>query len=144
MRAGTWQPLHSVLLPGDIVPGDGSRDDDATVDMHFHEPDKKLLRALDATEVPHDDCDLSAEPSFEEFLGYWRKRFASRSLEKNPHSYLLGFETSVGCGPLEVLRHLSDEGRAQFTNALLSNNAVYGPWTMRHKGSDLYLPTVRV
>ena len=25
-RAGVWRPLHSVLLPGEIVPGDGSRD----------------------------------------------------------------------------------------------------------------------
>ena len=48
-RADGWRPLHSALLPGDIVPGDGSRDDDATVDTDFHGPDDKLLRALGVT-----------------------------------------------------------------------------------------------
>ena len=45
-RSGDWQPSHSVLMPGDIVPGDGSRDDDATVDMAFHHRDVALLSEL--------------------------------------------------------------------------------------------------
>ena len=132
-RAGTWRPLHSVLLPGEIVPGDGSRDGDVTVDTQFHEPDDKLLRDLGITEAPHDGCYLSAEPSFQAFLDGWRKCFTSRGLERNPHSHLLNFETSTGCGPLHVLTKLSEEGRAAYTDALLSLDTTFSRWTMRHE-----------
>ena len=130
-RAGTWELLHSVLLPDGIVPGDGSRDDDATVDTEFHEPDDALFRDLGVTGVPHDGRDLSMEPSFRAFLDLHRKRFTNR-LRSNPHSDRLNFETSFGCGPLHVLTRLSEEGRAAYTDALLSMDATYSRWTMRH------------
>ena len=131
-RAGTWSPVHSVLLPGEIVPGDGSRDDGITVDTRFHEPDDKLLRSLGVTEAPHDGCELSAEPTYDDFLQQCRERFTSRALERNPHTYLLVFKSSSGCGPLNVLRTLSEEGRAAYTHALLSLDGIFSRWTMRH------------
>ena len=103
-------PAHSVLFPGDIVPGNGSRDHDATVDTEFHGPDEKLLRGLGVTDVPRDGWELSTEPFFNEFRDRCRDRFTSRPLERNPHSYRLGFDTSVGCGPVHVLTRLSEEG----------------------------------
>ena len=42
--ANEWKPLHSVLLPGEIVPGNGSRDRHVAIDMEFHEPDSELLK----------------------------------------------------------------------------------------------------
>ncbi len=132
-QAETWLPLHFVMLPGDIVPGDGSRDDGATVDTRFHEPDDGLLRDLGVTEVPHDDCELSVEPSFQAYLEHWRNRFTSRDLEKNPRTYLLNFEKSVGCGPLHILTRLSEEGRWAYTDALLSLDATFLRWIMRHE-----------
>ena len=132
-QAGTWLPLRSVMLPGDIVPGDGSRDDGTTVDTWFHELDDRLVRNLGVTEVPYDGCELSVEPSFPAYLDRCRKFFTSRDLERNPHTYRLNFETSVGCGPLHVLTRLSDEGRATYTDALLSLDATFSQWTMRHE-----------
>ena len=37
--ADPWQPLASVLFPGPIVPSDGSRDREATIDETFHRRD---------------------------------------------------------------------------------------------------------
>ena len=132
-QAGAWLPLQSVMLPGDIVPGDGSRDEGVTVDTRFHAPDEGLVRSLGVTDVPHDGRDLSIEPLFPTYLDDCRKSFTSRDLERNPHASRLGFLSGEGCGPLHVLTRLSDEGRAAYTDALLSLNATFTNWTMRHE-----------
>ena len=135
-RAGVWKPLYYVLLPGEIVPNDGSRDNDVTVDIHFHKADCELLRTLGLTEGLSDGWDLSVEPWFQDFLKCCRERFTSRDLGRNPHSSRLNFKTNIGQGPLEVLGHLSDEGRSRFTNALLSSRATYSMWKMQHTTAD--------
>ena len=135
--AGNWRPLHSVLLPGAIVPGDGSRDRDATVDISFHEHDDKLLRALEVTEKPQDDRDLSMEPQFELYRNLWKGKFREQSgLGPIPQRNLLNFTSPKGPGPLKVLAVLSDEGRAIYTDALLNLDSSYEPWKMRHMGSQ--------
>ena len=63
-RSGDWQPTHSVLMPGDIVPGDGSRDDNATVDMAFHHRDVALLSELGVSDTPLASSDMRSEPLF--------------------------------------------------------------------------------
>ena len=131
--ANKWRPLCAVLLPGGIVPGDGSLDKDVIVDTDFHESDDKLLRDLGVTDAPHDGCDLSAEPSFPDFLERCRNRFTSRDLKSNPHSSRLDFKTSIGSGPLYVLTRLSEERRAAYTDALLLLDTTFTPWTMRHE-----------
>ena len=131
-RADTWLPVHSVLLPGEIVPGDGSRDDTLTVDTRFHEPDEQFLRSLGVTDAPQNGRELSAEPTYDRFLQQCRERFTSRPLERNPHSYRLVFKSSLGCGPMDVLRALSDEGRLAYTDALLSLDGIFSGWTMHH------------
>ena len=137
-QAGTWQPPYAVLLPGEITLDELSRDDDATVDVTFHSKDLKLLRNLDVRDAPRDERDLSLEPWFEKFWRGCCYDFTTRGLNRDPHWKLLSFETSIGCGPLEVLRHLSDEGRARYTETLLSIDAIYAPWTMRHKTQNQY------
>jgi len=135
--AGNWRPLHSVLLPGAIVPGDGSRDRDATVDISFHKHDDKLLRALEVTEKPQDDRDLSMEPQFELYRNLWKGKFREQSgLGPTPQRDLLNFTSLKGPGPLKVLAVLSDEGRAIYTDALLNLDSSYEPWKMRHMGSQ--------
>ena len=103
-KAGNWLPLHSVLFPGDIVPSDGSRDQDATVDTEFHEPDEDLLRHLGVTDRPHRDHELSTEPLYNDFRDYWRNQFTQRPLKRTPRWDYLKFVTSAGCGPLPLLR----------------------------------------
>ena len=136
-RAGTWQSPHSVLFPGEIVPVKGSRDESATVDTQFHEPDDKLLRALEVTETPRGGRDLSLEPQFTSFLDTCRKRYSRQdNLPHNPRWYNLSFRSRRGVGPLEVLTVLSDEGKALYTEALLNLDASYEPWTMWHTGTN--------
>ena len=68
--SGDWRPLRAVLLPGAIVPGDGSRDDSATLDIEFHKADLDLLRRIDPS-GPSDGSewrDLSRESWFDEFV----------------------------------------------------------------------------
>ena len=139
-RSGGWQPPHSVLLPGEVVPGDGSRDDDATVDMDFHQPDVELLRGLGVTDAPYDKPDLWPERSFWNFLNMQRDAFISeeRALPKTPHWDRLNFVSTLGSGPLDVLTALSDEGRALYTHALLSLDATYKPWVMCHDTREIY------
>ena len=139
-RSGGWSPVHSVLLPGEIVPEDGSRDDEAAVDMMFHEPDIELLRGLGVTEGPREieSPVLSSEPWFWNYQREWRDEFTSRPLPRKPQFYYLNFASTAGSGPLEVLAKLSDEGRALYMEALLSLDATYTPWTMKHDTQEIY------
>ena len=137
-RSGEWQRLHSVLLPGEIVPGDGSRDDDATVDMDFHGPDVELLGDLGVTDAPCCDRDLLSEPGFRYFQYLCRENFLKRDLPKSPRWDRLNFALTAGSSPLEVLTVLSDEGRVLYTDALLSLDATYEQWTMQHDTQDIY------
>ena len=139
--AGNWQPLHSVLLPGAIVPGDGSRDGHATVDTDFHDQDDDLLQALGVIKAPHDGRHLSLEPQFGSYRRSCRIQYSKRDdLRHNPYRDKLDFVSSEGVGPLEVLTVLSDEGKALYTNALLNLDASYKQWTMRHTGSNRRTP----
>ena len=135
--AGTWHPLHSVLLPGEIAPDLGSGDENATVDTQFHELDDKLLHALGVTEEPLGGRDLSLEPQFTSFLVSCRKQYTRQdNLPHNPSWGYLSFMSTKGVGPLEVLTVLSDEGKALYTDALLNLDASFEPWMMWHKGTN--------
>ena len=134
-----WRPPHSVLLPGKIVPGDGSRDDDATVDTDFHEPDIQLLRSLGVTETAHDIGDLSCEPWFDFHLHSCRHRFREQDgLPHTPEWGYLEFASTEGAGPLQVLTVLSDEGKALYTDALLLLDDTFQNWTLRHQTVNYY------
>ena len=136
-QSGKWQPLHSVLLPGEIVSEEDSQDAAATVDPLIHGSDDKLLRELGVTEVPSENRDLSLEPQFKSFLGSCLTLYLDRDdLPHNPRRYHLNFESCQGVGPLEILSILSDEGRARYTDNMLSLDTTYRSWTMRHTGSN--------
>ena len=138
-RKGTWQAMHAVLLPGIVVPGDGSRDDGATLDTQFHAPDEELLHTLGVTDAPRSDGDLSVEPEYVSFLGSCRQRYSKRDdLPHHPQKSSLNFVSNKGAGPLEILSVLSDEGRWRYTDALLRLDACYERWRMRHKNWRKY------
>ena len=132
-RSADWKPLHSVLLPGKVVPGDGSRDDHCTVDTGFHQDDIELIRSLGATETPVKNCHLFSEPWFRSFLQKCEERYRRQKLKSTPQSGYLIFESDVGSGPLHVLTVLSDEGAARYTHELLLLDSTYEQWRMQHK-----------
>ena len=140
--SGDWRPLRAVLLPGAIVPGDGSRDDSVTLDIEFHKPDLDLLRSIDPS-GPSDEPewrDLSRESWFDDFVTRRRDDFCARQLRRNPQRNSLNFESTTGIGPLQVMEVLSDEGRALYTEALLALDETYESWTMRHDTQHIYPP----
>ena len=130
--ANKWRPLYAVLLPGDIVPGDAGRDNEATVDTNFHEKDLSLLRNLGVVDSPQGERDLSDESWWDSFLSARRDDFQARPRTGNPRRNLLNFKSTIGSGPLQVLPLLSPEGRRRYTDALLSLDATYKQWEMHH------------
>ena len=135
-RAGLWQPLGSVLMPGAIVPGDGGRDDGVTVDCDFHDLDRDLLNALGIADGPLVGCELGWRPLFWKYQEKQEKRYRSQDLPAKPHDGYLAFTHYDKIGPLSLIRDLSEEAAAAYTDALLSLDACYRRWVMWHTGSN--------
>lgn len=136
--SGEWQPLDSVLLPGGVVPPDGSRDARVAVDVRFHAAELDLLGRVGITGSPREK-DLSSEPWFGSFLRHCRESYKSRDLPRKPRDYYLVFRSTRGVGPLEVLPCLSDEGRVRYVEALLAHKGSYQSWQMGHETQlDVY------
>ena len=118
--------FHS-LLPGPIVPGDGSRDKPVAIDVAHHEEDLPLLHLLGAVDSPGNQC----KETHSGYLTKCRAKFTA-SVQGKPRWEQLNFEDTITSGPLGVLEHLSDEGKALYTWELLSLDDTYRRWTMRH------------
>ena len=135
-KSGAWMPINWVLMPGSIVPGDGSRDKAVTVDMAFHEPDVALLESLGVVAEPKNGHDPSEEPSYSHYQDKCEQLYRQSGLPQQPQWGYLSFISSHGLGPLNVLTILGDEGRALYTDALLSHDECYKPLTMWHTGTN--------
>ena len=120
------------------MPNEGRDDSEVTIDIEFHDADVGLLERLGATATPRQDRELSAEPWFWSFEYECRGKFTDRDLRRKPQRGKLKFNSTIGSGPLQVLTLLSDEGRARFTDALLSLEITYTGWTMRHETQHFY------
>ena len=137
---GQWLTLFESLLPGPIVPGDGSRDGDVAIDIQFHEADLPLMRRLGAAETPRGGHELS-RTIMKGFTDAKRKEFTKQELPSNPQLGMLNFGIITTSGPLDVLGLLSDEGKALYTWDLLDIASTYEQWTMRHDTRrDFYPP----
>ena len=134
-----WRSLFKVLLPGHVVPEDGSRDASVTLDVQFHRDELSLLRQLGATDTPRNGHELSHDES-RQFTASRRIEFTQRDLPREPHQDKLNFEESTTSGPLDVLESLSDEGKALYTWKLLDLRDTYEQWTMSHDTLDIYPP----
>ncbi len=134
--AGSWQSLSRTLLPGPIVPADGSRDGDIVLDIGFHQAEQALLKVIGAVAAPR-TMDGKSLDVYSDFLGACRNLYI-RELPQNPRWDYLNFDPVKTGGPLEVLELLSGEGKARYTKALLDLSATYNEWTMRHDTRDIY------
>ena len=139
---GSWSSLFVALLPGPIVPDDGSRDSDIAIDVKFHEEDISLLKRLNAVDVPRPDHELSQERA-RKFTAAKRKEFLEQDLPRSPQQHYLNFRESTTSGPLDVLERLSVKGKALFTWSLLGLHSTYTTWTLRHDTQDIY-PLMKV
>ena len=137
--SGRWRSLFETLLPGAIVPADGSRDSSVTIDVQFHREDLPLLKQLGAADAPRAEHELSYNHRWR-VLRLRRSEFIRRDLPRNPHQDKLIFDKYTTSGPLDFLESLSDEGKVLYTWKLLNLPDTYDRWTMRHDTQDIYPP----
>ena len=138
-----WMPFNFVLLPGRIVPNDGSRDALLTIDVEYHEKDLSILRELGAVDIPHDDYDYgSTEDAWPPVLRDYREECAEEFRRRNtrwatPQARLLWFTDTQCSGSLAAFRLLSSQGQIEFTRVLLDLESTFNLWTMSHlKNTD--------
>lgn len=140
--AGEFQPLRRVLLPGPIVPQDGSRDSHVAVDQRFHSAEMDVLQGIGAVSSP---VVGKGVPFGEVFLAYKLDCIARyydalpKESPKPDRSYMV-FGDAPFAGPLEPLMTLSDEGKALFAEALLQTEGGYEAWLLHHLTSQHYRP----
>ena len=139
---GEWRTLHQTLLPGSIVPADGSRDGEVTIDARFHEPDIGLLTQLGVADTARSGHELSFTQrwKFTSRCREWYQNYAWNNIKRRPQGDYLTFQNATTSGPLDVLVELSEEGKARYTEALLDLSDTYRQWTMSHDTQDIYPP----
>ena len=139
---GGWNSLFRSLLPGTIVPGDGSRDTGVAIDTRYHRADMELLARLGAVECakgPH-ELSLAQRDKYRSRSRTTYQDFCIRSVGRRPQENYLNFERETTSGPLDVIADLSEEGKVLYTEALLHIPDTYNLWTMSHDTQDIYRP----
>ena len=144
--SNSWSPLSKTLLPGSIVPRDGSRDSETAIDLDFHEVDVPLLQELGATDIPTANYPLSSDRYFR-FLRSCRTRFI-REISQNPNinripqegklEFISPWEGLSTSGPLDLFELLSEEGKLLYTERLLNIFNTYMMWEMGHRTRSGY------
>lgn len=130
--AGDFRPMRGCLLPGPVVPADGSRDAHIAVDMTFHEPDRSTLRELGMHDRPRLNVDPRDEPWFESYVEAAWEAYCRALPPNSPRPQLKSMraEGPDPAGPLHFLTELSEEGRAAFLHSLPPSGHVMN-WTVR-------------
>ena len=138
---GIWSRLSECLLPGEIVPNDGTRDGHIAIDTLYHEPDLELIEKLGGTETPFSDFDFRSNDreSYNSYRMGCINRYKA-SIPANPLDRLLVFDeaTAKTSGPLRLLQSLSEEGRVLYTEYLLDLPNTFSMWRLYHRTQDKY------
>lgn len=128
--SGRWRPLAECLLPGPVVPGDGSRDGAVAVDPRFHGDDRGVLRDFGVTGVPTSGHRPDDETWFDEYHKAVYKSHVSQlaDTDHRPALKTVRVEGSPIAGPMTVFLELSREGRAAFL-AAMPDDGLIECWT---------------
>lgn len=138
-RDGTYVPLVSVLLPGEII-GNAAEDNEAALDTSFHSEEARLLRALGAVAGPSADDGSRDEPFYAAYERAARNDYLKK-LEGSgsaPNTDFLEFRERRFAGPLTPLSSLSARARVHYSTALLAAARDLDPWTFGHKSQSRY------
>ncbi|MDX3585632.1 DEAD/DEAH box helicase [Streptomyces europaeiscabiei] len=128
--AGEFRLLKDCLLPGPVVPQDGSRDAGLTVDIRFHTDDVHVLRQFGMTDRPK----LGHRPEHDDwFRQYHQAVYDAYCRQLDPNASRVQLQTvkpegAPTAGPLHLFDRLSDEGKAEFLAALPDEGLVEN-WT---------------
>ncbi len=140
--SGHYRPLSRTLLPGLVVPRDGTRDREVTIDVEFHEPDLEVLRLLGAGQAPTEGYPILKDRVVDAYREHCVDLY-TRSLSPGsprPQFARMIFERKTHAGPLEPLWYLSDEGRAAFVEELVKVTSDWRDWTLKHETQMIYRP----
>ena len=130
---GSFRALQHTLLPGPVVPADGTRDKSVAVDTRFHRDDIELLSALGVVQAPRADYDQEGE-RYRSYRDEQRNTYVQNlSRPGLPHLELLGFNNKSYTGPLEPFADLSEQGQIAFTQALAGQERLLTKWEIHHK-----------
>ena len=140
--AGAFCRLSATLLPDGIVSETESRDAGVTIDTKFHAGTLNLLLELGAVTKPTPGCGTQAEEWFFRYrqwaISEYMKHVPARS--SRPREDYLRFDRQSFIGPLEPVYNLSNEGRARFTNEVLTHDDP--PWTLSHDSRRFAYPSI--
>jgi superfamily II DNA or RNA helicase len=140
-RAGTYAPLSSTLLPGDIV---SERSPDAAacvIDVSFHSDHLAVLRHFGAAPSPATNGGRTDEPWFNDYEQRVRNEYlvSQRSAALAASKNLLAFRKRPFAGPAAPLSlELGKESRVRLTHALLQASPDLDPWTFSHLRESKY------
>ncbi|OLT00087.1 hypothetical protein BJF90_07275 [Pseudonocardia sp. CNS-004] len=131
--SGLLRPVSGCLLPGQVVPGDGSRDGEVAVDMRFHTDDREVLELLGLSDRPVPQRDPEEDPVlYDEYVEFAWDLYCGTlgDTERRPQKHTMRIEGADPVGPLRFLRLLSPEGRAAFLANLPPRGGVQH-WTVQ-------------
>ncbi|WTL26712.1 DEAD/DEAH box helicase [Streptomyces sp. NBC_01498] len=129
---GRYHRMSDCLLPGPVVPGDGTRDGSVTVDMGFHSDDMSVFREFGLRDRPVGGQRPEGTEWFDEYRVSVHEDYC-RTLDSSasrPALSRIKLEGAAPGGPLHLLSRLSDEGKAAFVKAL-PDESVIDSWTMQ-------------
>lgn len=140
--AGTFRPLVETLLPGAIVPADGSRDASVAIDGDFHQEELEALRLLGAEQVPTAGFAVAKDPLVDDYRDQCVREYIADIPPggSTPAWDRMMFEREHHVGPLEPIRHLSEDGRAAYVDELTKAVTDWSPWTLKHATQRQYPP----
>lgn len=119
-----FRPLKDCLLPGPVVPADGSRDASLAVDLGFH--DVTVLRELGMSDRPKRGYRPEKDDWFRQYHQSVHEAYC-RELDSKAHRVQLQtvvLEGAPTAGPLHLFNHLTDEGKAAFLDAIPDDSLV--------------------
>ncbi|MEW1724516.1 DEAD/DEAH box helicase [Streptomyces sp. NPDC093109] len=127
---GRYHPMKDCLLPGPVVPADGSRDASIAVDQRFHSDDLAVFREFGLRDRPTGGYRPEEESWFEEYRASLYESYCKTLSDSasRPALHRLKVEGAATGGPLHLLPRLSDEGKAAFVKAL-QDDSVIDLWT---------------
>jgi superfamily II DNA or RNA helicase len=130
--SGEFRRIFDCLLPGRVVPADGSRDARIAVDVQFHADDRPVLRSLGLRDAPVMSVDPTGESWFESYVEAGWKAYCRRlpANASRPQLKSMRAEGADPAGPLHFLAELSEEGRAAYLQSLPPSGHV-AHWTLR-------------
>ncbi len=142
--SGEWYRFSELLLPGYIVPSDGSRDAINAIDIEYHHQDLDLVQKLGMPDRPIENYDYK-EIESREYNRYkyicYRQYLDEEFLYSHPRRNLMEFDDHMAIGPLKLFEYLSEEGNALYTEAILEYDSIFEPWILRYKGKSTEYPS---